>query len=160
MQMGTRISMGRARWSIEDASIFSGGCNDMHGVVDWCLAQQPDGSASGGTARQTGRRTGAFVSKGSHSQAHHPCLCLELWSRPDCRHCSPQSPASAISHPHPRLTSAPAPAPLPLSLSARAVSDGKRLAQEPPPMATHYERIRLNKVARAAYESPTMAGLR
>ncbi|KAI3434849.1 hypothetical protein D9Q98_002903 [Chlorella vulgaris] len=63
MQMGTRISMGRARWSIEDASIFS-------------------------------------------------------------------------------------------------VSDGKRLAQEPPPMATHYERIRLNKVARAAYESPTMAGLR
>jgi hypothetical protein len=41
-----------------------------------------------------------------------------------------------------------------------AVADGKRLASEPPPQASFYEQIRMNKIHRATHETPTMAGLR
>lgn len=41
-----------------------------------------------------------------------------------------------------------------------SVADGKRLAQTPLPNATYYESLRMNKIERAAMESPTMAGYR
>lgn len=41
-----------------------------------------------------------------------------------------------------------------------SVADGKRLAQEPPRLPTAFEAARMNRVTRAALESPLLSGYR
>ena len=70
-----------------------------------------------------------------------------------------------LGRPSPRAPAAdrrpwrPPPPPPPASLLP-AVSDGKRLASTPAPQYGAYEAARLGRLERAAYESPTMAGIR
>lgn len=45
-------------------------------------------------------------------------------------------------------------------VSIFSVADGKRLASTPPSGATYYENLRMNKIQRAALETPTVAGYR
>lgn len=45
-------------------------------------------------------------------------------------------------------------------VSIFSVADGKRLASTPPSGATYYENLRMNKIQRAALETPTLAGYR
>lgn len=133
MQLGTPVSMGRARWTTDGASIFSGeGRGAGLGRVRCCH------SAGAGT----GFGPGGALQAGAEGRPDA--------SQPAAAHIRLPGAAALVASPVP-----PRPGPAPA-----AVADGKRLASEPAPSATYYENIRARKIQRAALEGPTLAGYR
>ena len=165
MQMGTKISMGRARWTADGASIFSGEpappCTPLHppGVPPLHPPLHPPASPCIPPASPLHLLHPPWPVLLACCAANTACAARgrDVWMRER----SAGAPAgraarSGDARQRPRCF-------LPLSslpLAFPAVADGKRLAQEPPPSATYYESLRAAKIQRCALETPTVAGYR